>query len=144
TMIDWADGHETCNYAIKREAGLRHLAELVWVLLSLLLAATIFVFHSWQRSQIVNIGYEAGRLNALEQTLRRSEASLILEEETLKNPERIDLIARGVLGMTPVRPSQILATRADLEPPQTAARVVFVSKPDIGPPRAIGARAGAN
>lgn len=107
-MIDWADGIEVSNYGIKREMDFRHLMELLWIIFTLLVLAGVLVFHSWERSQIVNMGYENQRLRAIEESLLRTEKALILEEETLKNPERIDGIAREVLGMSPLRPQQIL------------------------------------
>ena len=43
--------------------------------------------------------------------MKRAQANLVLEEETLKNPERIDSIARNELGMTTLRPNQLIATQ---------------------------------
>ena len=107
-MVDWADSTEISNHGIKREVGLRNLMELMWIIFTLLVLGGVLVFHSWERSQIVNMGYEIQRLQAVEDSLLRSHKALILEEETLKNPQRIDELAREVLGMSPLRPQQIL------------------------------------
>jgi cell division protein FtsL len=107
-MVDWADRTEISNYGIKREVGFRNLMELLWIIVTLLVLGGVLVFHSWERSQIVNMGYEIQRLQAVEESLLRSSKTLILEEETLKNPQRIDELARDVLGMSPLRPQQIL------------------------------------
>jgi len=42
------------------------------------------------------------------ESLLRTQTRLILEEETLRNPERIDFIARNDLGMVPLRPNQFI------------------------------------
>ncbi|MGH8247054.1 MAG: cell division protein FtsL, partial [Gammaproteobacteria bacterium] len=107
-MVDWAGNTEISNYGIKREMDFRNLMELLWIILTLLVLAGVLIFHSWERSQIVNMGYESQRLQAIEESLLRSQRALILEEEILKNPQRIDGIARQELGMSPLRPDQIL------------------------------------
>lgn len=107
-MVDWAESTEISNYGIKREVDFRNLTELLWIIVTLLVLGGVLVFHAWERSQIVNMGYEIQRLQALEESLLRSHKALILEEETLKNPQRIDELAREVLGMSPLRPQQIL------------------------------------
>ena len=107
-MVDWANSAEINNYGIKREVSFRNLMELLWIIFTLLVLGGVLVFQSWERSQIVNMGYEIQRLQAVEDSLLRSHKALILEEETLKNPQRIDELAREVLGMSPLRPQQIL------------------------------------
>jgi hypothetical protein len=107
-MTDWADGIETRNYGIKSEIDGRLLSELVRTIVPLALIAGALLFYSWVRSQIVNTGYESQSLFAVEESLLRTQKGLILEEETLRSPERIDLLARNYLGMTPLRPSQFI------------------------------------
>jgi cell division protein FtsL len=107
-MTDWADGIETRNYGIKSEIDGSMLSELVRTIIPLAMIAGALLFYSWVRSQIVNTGYESQNLFAAEESLLRTQKRLILEEETLRNPERIDLIARNELGMTPLRPNQFI------------------------------------
>jgi cell division protein FtsL len=55
--------------------------------------------------------------------LLRTQKRLILEEETLTNPDRIDAIARNELKMTLIRPNQlILPQTQDVE--QGASNIV--------------------
>jgi cell division protein FtsL len=108
TMTDWADGIEIRNYGIKNEIDVHVLSELMRIIISLAIVAGALLFYSWIRSQIVNTGYETQNLFAAEQSLLRTQKSLMLEEEILRNPERIDTIARADLGMTPLRPGQII------------------------------------
>ena len=107
-MIDWADGIETRNYGITSRTDGRVLGELVRALAALALVAGSLLFSSWVRSQLVETGYKTQKLLTAEETLLRTERKLILEEETLTNPERIDLIARNDLGMAPLRPNQLI------------------------------------
>jgi cell division protein FtsL len=79
------------------------------------MVAGALLFYSWVRSQIVNTGYESQHLFAEEESLMRTQKSLILEEETLRNPERIDAIARNELKMTPLHPNQLILPQQDVE-----------------------------
>src|SRR5512136_2197669 len=101
-MTDWADGIETRNYGITNEIDVHMLSELMRIIVALAMVAGAFLFYSWIRSQIINTGYESQNLFAAEQSLLRAQNRLMLEEEILRNPERIDIIARNELGMTPL------------------------------------------
>ena len=107
-MTDWAEGIETRNYGIRSEIDVDMLSELLRMIIALAMVAGALLFYSWVRSQIVNTGYESQNLFAVEESLQRTQQRLILEEETLRNPERIDGIARNNLGMTPLHPSQLI------------------------------------
>jgi cell division protein FtsL len=107
-MTDWAEGVETRNYGIKNEIDAGMLSELMRVIIALVMVAGALLFYSWVRSQIVNTGYESQQLFTEEKSLLRTQKSLILEEETLRSPERIDAIARNELKMTPLRPNQLI------------------------------------
>ncbi len=110
-MTDWADGIETCNYGIKCKIETGMLMELIRTVVVFVLVAGAFLFYSWIRIHIVNTGYEIQKLFAQEESLLRTQKALILEEETLRNPQRIDIIARGELGMAPLRPNQLIPLR---------------------------------
>jgi cell division protein FtsL len=107
-MTDWAAGIETRNYGIRSEIDGYMLSELMRSIVALAMVAGALLFFSWVRSQIVSIGYESQKLFAEEESLLRTQRKLILEEETLRNPERIDAIARNQLGLVPLRPNQLI------------------------------------
>jgi cell division protein FtsL len=107
-MTDWAEGIEARNHAIKNEINMNMLSDLMRIIVSLALLAGALLFYSWIRNQIINAGYESQNLFAVEESLQRAQKRLTLEEETLRNPERIDIIARNDLGMAPLRPSQLI------------------------------------
>lgn len=107
-MTDWAAGIEMRNYGIKREIDAGILSEHLKTIVMLGLVAGTLLFYSWVRSQIINTGYESQNLFTLEESLLRTQKWLILEEETLRNPERIDTIARAELSMAPLQPNQLI------------------------------------
>jgi len=71
--------------------------------------AGVLSFYLWIRSQMINIGYQSQQFTTKEETLKRAQGMLILEEQTLKNPERLDAIARTDLGMIPLRTNQLIS-----------------------------------
>jgi cell division protein FtsL len=109
-MKDWAAGIETRNYGIKGSINTGTLFDLLRTMIMTSLIAGAFLFFSWVRSQIINTGYESQQLFALEESLLRTQNKLILEEEMLRNPKRIDTIARTELHMAPLQPNQMILT----------------------------------
>jgi cell division protein FtsL len=107
-MTDWADGIETRNYGIKSEIDASMLSELLRNIIPLVLVAVALLFYAWVRNQIVSTGFESQSLYAAERTLAGKQKQLMLEEDWLKNPGRIEDIARNDLGMTLLRPNQII------------------------------------
>jgi len=108
-MMDWAGDIEARNYGIKRRTDRRNLVDLLRIIGSLLMVAGVLLFYAWVRSNIVDIGYEEQSLQAAEKSALRTQANYILEEQTLKNPQRIDGIARLELGMVLARTNQLVA-----------------------------------
>ena len=112
-MTDWAEGIETRNYGIRSEIDAGMLSELMRTIVALMIVAAALLFYSWVRSQIVSTGYESQHLFTMEESLLRTQKRLILEQEMLSNPERIDVIARIDLAMTPLRPNQLILPRTE-------------------------------
>ncbi|MEJ2110951.1 MAG: hypothetical protein P8Z37_13775 [Acidobacteriota bacterium] len=107
-MTDWADSLEIRNNGIKCVVDKRILSELLRSIISLVLIAGALLFYSWTRSKIVEMGYETQRLCEFEETLLENEMHLIAEEEWLTSPRRIGIIATRDLGMTKLRPTQMI------------------------------------
>jgi cell division protein FtsL len=112
-MTDWADGKEFRNYGIKCVIDFRLLSELIQNIICLATVAGALLFCSWVRSQIVSTGYESQKLFSDEELLLRTQKRLILDEEMLRNPQRIDTIARNDLGMSPLRPNQLILPQSE-------------------------------
>jgi len=111
-MVDWAGGIEDRNYGIKRITDPQRLSELLWIISSLVFVAAALLFYAWNRGQIISIGYTCQQLQVEGQNLLRANEKLIIQEAILKDPERIDYIARNDLGMTRLRTNQIIATQS--------------------------------
>jgi len=107
-MIDWAGGMENRNYGIKRITNPQKMAELLWIIFSLVMVGGALLFYAWVRSQIINTGYKGQQLRVQEENLLRENKKLIVQEAILKDPERIDYIARTDLAMTRLRANQII------------------------------------
>ncbi len=108
-MMDWACRIESRNYSIKRRTDRRNLCDLLTFTASVVLLAGVFGFYAWVRCGIRNLGYQEQYLTTREESLQRDQKNLILEEQTLKNPERIESIAENALGMVRVRTNQLMA-----------------------------------
>lgn len=130
-MRDWAEGIASRNYGIKRQTDRRHLADLLGITFSVLMIGGVLLFYAWIRSQIVEIGYEEQRLQAEEKAILRDQTNLVLEEETLKNPGRIDDIARNMLGMTLVRANQLVAPQT-MDSQANGSTVLAMARPALG------------
>ena len=109
-MTDWVYENEKRNYGMKKKSGINP-HELFWALLLLIPITGSLIFHLWVRGQITDMGYKIQALSQLEESLTRTQEKLIVKEEILQSPERIDRIARVRLGMSPLRPDQVLSPR---------------------------------
>ena len=96
-MVDLAGGLRAHNYCIRRRADRRSLADLLLTTLSFLMVAGALLFFLWVRCRILQAGYDVQQLQAVQESLRQAEEGLIVEEETLKHPERLERIAHEEL-----------------------------------------------
>ena len=106
-MTDWVYENETRNYGIKKKFGI-NVREMFFVLFLIVPITASFIFLLWVRSEITETGYEIQKLSWREEMVIRTHEKLIVTEEILQSPERIDRIARARLGMAPLRPEQVL------------------------------------
>ena len=79
----------------------------VW---TIAMAATVsaFVLHLALRGKTVQYGYELGRARQEQARLREVKRVLELEAASYKTPERVEIVARTLLGMEPPRPERIV------------------------------------
>lgn len=110
-ITDWSADVETRNYRISHSTDARNLRDLLACVLCFLMIACSLLGHLWIRSHIVSLGYSLQQSKDMEESLIRVQNSLILEEQTLKCPERIDFIARNDLAMEPLGPYQRVVPR---------------------------------
>ena len=102
---------------------------------TLAIAATVsaFVVHLALRGRTVQLGYELGRARQEQARLREVHRVLELEASSYKTPERVEIVARSLLGMEPPPPERIVALPAL---PQTAANEAPVAAAPA--PAAVG------
>jgi cell division protein FtsL len=93
----------------------------LWTL-AVIAATAAFVLHLALRVRSVELGYELGRAHAHVARLREVRHVLELEVASHKTPERVDFIARTLLGMSEPTPDRILsAGKRPVDETQAAA-----------------------
>ncbi|HEY1690726.1 MAG TPA: cell division protein FtsL [Polyangiaceae bacterium] len=77
---------------------------------TLAIAATVsaFVVHLALRGKTVQLGYELGRARQEQSRLREVKRVLELESASYKTPERVEIVARTLLGMEVPPPERIV------------------------------------
>jgi cell division protein FtsL len=103
----------------------------LWTL-AVIATVSAFVVHLALRGRTVQLGYELGRARQEQAHLREVRRVLELESASYKTPERVEIVARTLLGMEPPPPERVIA----LPPlPQTAVNEAAPSSPT---PAAVG------
>ena len=89
----------------------------LWTL-AVVAATAAFVLRLALRVRSVELGYELGRAHARVERLREVRHVLELELASHKTPERVDFVARSLLGMSDPTPDRILPAgrRPEAEP----------------------------
>jgi cell division protein FtsL len=80
---------------------------VLWTL-AVAAATAAFVLHLSLRVRSVELGYELGRTHAHIARLREVKRVLELELSSHKTPERVEFVARTLLGMSEPSPDRIL------------------------------------
>lgn len=92
-----------------------------------------FVVHLALRGRTVDLGYKLGKARAEQARLREVKRVLSLEAASYETPQRVELVARTLLGMTPPPAERVIALRgfaptapnegerADQEAPEASA-----------------------
>ena len=77
---------------------------------TLAIAATVsaFVVHLALRGRTVQLGYELGRAHQEQSRLREVRRVLEVESASYKTPERVEIVARTLLGMEPPSSDRIV------------------------------------
>lgn len=83
----------------------------LWTL-AVLATVAAFVVHLGLRGKIVDLGYKLGRVRAEQARLREVKRALSLEAASYETPQRVEMVARTLLGMTPPPPERVIPMRA--------------------------------
>jgi cell division protein FtsL len=86
---------------------------------TLAVAATVaaFVLHLALRGRTVDLGYRLGRARAEEARLREVKRVLSLEAASYETPQRVEMVARTLLGMTPPPAERVISLRGVMPSP---------------------------
>ena len=98
-MLDFADGIESKNYGLKKTSDLSTLWDSLKILLPLAVIACALSFHIWVRSKSIQVGYQNQQLISQEAGMLNDQKQLILEEQTIKDPKSLEILALGELNM---------------------------------------------
>jgi cell division protein FtsL len=92
-------------------------------LFSLAVMATVaaFVVHLALHGKSVSLGYELGRARAEQARLREVKRVLQLEAASYKTPERVEIVARSLLGMEAPTEGRIVPLAAVKSPDESGA-----------------------
>jgi cell division protein FtsL len=102
----------------------------VWTLATAA-AVSAFVVHLALRSKTMQLGYELGRTRQEESRLREIKRVLEVEAASYKTPERVELVARTLLGMQSPPPERVISMTAG---PAGAERADLSAARSEGPP----------
>ena len=86
----------------------RHRAFIPLWTVAVLACVAAFVVHLAMRGRTVSIGYELGRARAEQARLREVKRVLQVESASYRTPERVEIVARTLLGMEPPTPDRIV------------------------------------
>lgn len=84
---------------------------LVHWTLAVVAASLAFVVHLAMRGRTVSLGYELGKARQEQARLREVKRVYELESASYKTPERVEIVARSLLGMEPPGPERIVPIR---------------------------------
>jgi cell division protein FtsL len=80
---------------------------ILWTL-AVAASTAAFVLHLALRGKNVELGYELGRSRGEQARLREIKRVLELEAASYKTPQRVEVVARTLLGMQPPLPDRIV------------------------------------
>jgi cell division protein FtsL len=83
----------------------------IWTL-AIVATVSAFVLHLALRGRTVSLGYELGRAKNEQARLREVKRVLQVEAASYKTPERVEIVARTLLGMEPPAPDRIIPLAA--------------------------------
>lgn len=84
---------------------------VLWVF-AVIASVAAFVVHLALRGRTVELGYELGRARNEQARLRETKRVLELEAASYQTPQRVEVVARTLLGMRPPSPERIVPMSA--------------------------------
>jgi cell division protein FtsL len=91
----------------------------LWTL-AIIAMVVAFVLHLGLRSKTVQLGYKLGVARKEQARLREVKRVLSLEAASYRTPERVEMVGRSLLGMTPPPPERVIVLK-DVAPSRAIA-----------------------
>ncbi|MEO6572877.1 MAG: cell division protein FtsL [Polyangiaceae bacterium] len=83
----------------------------IWTL-AIIATVSAFVLHLALRGKTISLGYELGRARSEQARLREVKRVLQVESASYRTPERVEIVARTLLGMEPPASDRIVPLAA--------------------------------
>src|SRR5438128_12235926 len=90
----------------------KHRAFIPLWTMAIMATVAAFILHLALRGKTVALGYELGRARSEQARLREVKRVLQVEAASYKTPERVEIVARTLLGMEPPPPERIVPLAA--------------------------------
>ena len=102
----------------------------LWTL-AVIATVAAFVLHLGLRGRTVDLGYKLGRARADQARLREQKRVLSLEAASYETPQRVEMVARTLLGMNPPPPERVIPLKpmAPMLPPEDSGGEGDVDQP---------------
>jgi cell division protein FtsL len=92
----------------------------LWTL-AVIATVVAFVLHLGLRGRTVDLGYKLGKERKEQSRLREKKRVLSLEAASYRTPDRVEMVARSLLGMTPPPPERVIVLKDASVPPRGPA-----------------------
>ena len=117
----------------------------LWTL-AVIATVAAFVLHLGLRGRTVDLGYRLGRARAEQARLREQKRVLSLEAASYETPQRVEMVARTLLGMNPPPPERVIPLKpiAPLLPPEEGSGEGDADQPAPKPNASASAAASAS
>lgn len=114
----------------------------LWTL-AVLATVAAFVLHLGLRGRTVDLGYKLGRARAEQARLREMKRVLSLEAASYETPQRVEMVARTLLGMNPPPPERVIPLKpiAPILPPEDGSGEGDPDQPLLKAPASASASA---
>jgi cell division protein FtsL len=107
-------------------------------------AVAAFVVHLALRGRTVDLGYKLGKARSEQASLREVKRVLSLEAASYETPQRVENVARTLLGMSPPPPERVIALHGYAPRAPSDDRPEEAAEALDGGAAPIGAGAGAD
>ena len=118
------------NSRLVRVSDPRRKREMIMFAAALAVLFLLVMVYAWQHFRAIEYGYRIENLHAQRDSLVEMNRALRVEEASLRNPERIDLLARQ-MGLAAPQAGQVMRMDTDSDPGAPVVAQVSVLPPAV-------------